>query len=162
MWTVGQILAGKKTQDVCTISPDATVYDAVSVLARHDLGALLVTKEARLVGVMTERDYARKVILKGRSSKTTLVREIMSAHVLYVTPAATIEDCMALMTNKYIRHLPVLEAKRLIGVVSMGDVVKALLGEKDFIIDELVRYITDSPMVSLAQRRPADEALLAP
>lgn len=152
MWTVGQILAHKATQDLCTISPEATVYDAVALMARQNLGSLLVTADARLTGLVTERDYARKIVLMGRASRTTRVHEIMSSHVIYVTPDETIEQCMALMTSKFIRHLPVLDGDRLIGVVSQGDVVKALLGEKDFIIDELVRYITDSPMVMLTQR----------
>jgi CBS domain-containing protein len=147
MDTAGQLLGQKKTQDVCTIGPDAMVYDAIKMLADHNLGALIVTEHDRLVGVFTERDYARKIILRGRSSRTTRVRDIMSDHVIYVTPDTTLDTCMALMINKYIRHLPVLEGDRLIGIVSMGDAVKACLGEREFVIDQLVHYITGSPLV---------------
>src|SRR4051812_15387084 len=103
MLTVDQILAHKKTQDVCTIDPEATVFTAIKVLSDQNLGALIVIEHGKLVGVVTERDYARKVILMGRSSKTALVREIMSEKVIFVTPQTTIEECMALMINKYIR-----------------------------------------------------------
>lgn len=151
MVTVGQILAGKTTQDVCTISPDSSVLDAITVFAEHNLGALIVTEDGTLQGLITERDYARKVMLLGRSSKTTTVREIMSKKVIFVTETTTIDECMALMINKFIRHLPVLQGHQIVGVISIGDVVKANLGEKEFLIDELVRYITDSPMVMQGQ-----------
>ncbi len=144
MITVRQILAGKECQDVCTIGPDRTVYEAVKVFADHNLGALIVTEQSRLLGVFTERDYARKIALMGRSSQTTTVRDVMTTGVISVTPDDNVEDCMALMINKYIRHLPVLDDHLIIGVISMGDVVKSMLGEKAFLIDELTRYITDS------------------
>jgi CBS domain-containing protein len=153
MRTVGGILAKKKTQDVCTIGPDATVFDAIKVFAEQNLGALIVTEAEHLLGLVTERDYTRKVILKERSSRTTRVRDIMVTDVLYVTRDSTIEECMALMTNKFIRHFPVLDAGRLVGIVSMGDVVKGMLDERDFTIEELMRYIADSPMTSRAQQR---------
>lgn len=153
MLTVDEILAEKTIHDVCTIAPDATVFDAIKVFAEQNLGALIVVEDGRLLGLVTERDYARKVILLGRSSRTTKVREIMSANVIYVAPHTTIEDCMAIMITKYIRHLPVVEGDRLVGIISQGDVVKAELGKKEFMITELVRYITDSPMVEQEQRR---------
>lgn len=144
MRLVGKVLAGKKTQDVCTIGPDATVFDAIKVFAEQNLGALIVTESKRVLGLVTERDYVRKVILKGRSSQTTRVEEIMNKEVLCVTPESTVEECMVLMTNKFIRHLPVVDGGRLVGIISIGDAVKSMLDQKDFIIDELVRYITDS------------------
>lgn len=147
MDTAGQLLAHKTSQDVCTISPDAWVFDAIKILADHNLGALIVTDRDRLVGVFTERDYARKIILKGRSSRTTKVRDIMSDRVIYVTLETPLEECMALMLNKYIRHLPVLAGDRLAGIVSMGDAIKACLGERQFMIDQLVHYITGSAVV---------------
>lgn len=153
MLTVREILSHKRTQDVCTISPESTVFDAIKVFAEQNLGALIVTENRELVGLITERDYARSVILEGRSSKTTRVRDVMLAKVIYVTPDTTIEQCMAIMLGKYIRHLPVLEDGQLVGIVSMGDVVRAVLGEKEFQIDELVRYITDSPLTTQSQRR---------
>ncbi len=153
MLTVNELLAAKSSHEVCTIGPDATVFDAICVFADRNLGALIVTENERLVGLVTERDYARKIILKGRSSKDTRVRDIMSTKVLFVAPDTGVEECMALMTELYIRHLPVIEGDRLVGIVSIGDVVKAALGERTFLVNELVRYITDSPMTMQAQRR---------
>ena len=150
MVTVGQILRGKSTQEVCTISPESTVLDAVTMFAKYNLGALIVTEFELLRGVITERDYARKIILLGRSSATTKVGEVMSTHVLFVTPETTMEECMAIMISKFIRHLPVLDEHRVIGVISIGDVVKSCLEEREFVIDELTRYITDSPVVMQA------------
>lgn len=150
MYTVGNLLEQKTTHEVCTIGPEATVFEAVRVLAEHNLGALIVTEQGRLVGVFTERDYARNIVLKGRSSKDTYVRDVMSSKVIFVTPESTLEECMSLMINKFIRHLPVLGtvggSRILVGVVSMGDAVKSVLGEREFTIDQLVQYITDSPI----------------
>jgi len=130
-------------------APSRKVYLVLPVLALwanlHGtvvLGALLVVEGERLVGVFSERDYARKVILKGKASKEIPVREIMTSHILYVRPEQTIEDCMALMTDKRVRHLPVLEEERLVGVISIGDVVKAIIAEQDFMIEQLQNYIT--------------------
>lgn len=131
-----------KTKGVWTIEPTASVFDAISQMADKQIGALLVTENSRVIGIITERDYSRKVVLQGRSSKHTLVSEIMTKQVIFVRPGQPMEECMALMTDKHIRHLPVLEGKRLIGMVSIGDVVKAVISEKDFVIDQLTNYIS--------------------
>jgi len=141
MKTVMQLLR-TKGQQVLSVAPDIPVFEALEVMADKNVGALLVVEGERLVGVFSERDYARKVILKGKSSKDTPVREIMSSHVLYVRPEQTIEDCMALMTDKRVRHLPVMEEGRVVGVISIGDVVKAIIAEQEFIIEQLQNYIT--------------------
>ena len=141
MKTVTQLLR-TKGQQVLSVSPDMPVFEALGVMADKNVGALLVVEGERLVGVFPERDYARKVILKGKSSKDTPVQEIMSSHVLYVRPEQTIEDCMALMTDKRVRHLPVMEEGPVVGVISIGDVVKAIIAEQEFIIEQLQNYIT--------------------
>ncbi len=141
MKTVAQLLR-TKGQQVLSVSPDMPVFEALGVMADKNVGALLVVEGERLVGVFSERDYARKVILKGKSSKDTPVQEIMSSHVLYVRPEQTIEDCMALMTDKRVRHLPVMEEGRVVGVISIGDVVKTIIAEQEFIIEQLQNYIT--------------------
>src|SRR5213594_5189182 len=141
MKTVALLLRTKANQ-VLSVPPDTRVFEALKVMAEKNVGALLVVEGERLVGVFSERDYARKVILKGKSSKDTPVQEIMSSHVLYVRPEQTIEDCMALMTDKRVRHLPVMEEGRVVGVISIGDVVKAIIAEQEFIIEQLQNYIT--------------------
>jgi CBS domain-containing protein len=141
MYTVRHLLQ-EKGNKVWTISPQATVYDALELMANHNLGALVVTGDGKVVGMFSERDYARKVILKGRSSKTTTVGELMTAEVLYVSPDDTIENCMALMTEHRTRHLPVLENDKLAGLISIGDVVKSIISDREFMIRELERYIT--------------------
>lgn len=143
MTTVRQIL-GSKGRDVWSVSPDATVYDAIKLMAEKNAGALVVLEEDQLRGIISERDYARKVILKGKSSKEIPVKEIMSVDVVTIRPEQSIEECMSLMTNKRIRHLPVLEEKKLIGVISIGDVVKAIISEQEFTIKQLENYITGS------------------
>lgn len=132
----------KKGNAVHSISPDSSVYDALEELEEKNIGSLVVVENGKLIGVFTERDYARKVILKGRSSKETLVRDIMSSDPLFVNPDNTLEECMQLMTDKFIRHLPVLENDELVGVISIGDVVKYTIYEKDFIIENFEHYIT--------------------
>ncbi len=141
MITVYHILQGKGNQ-VWSVSPDTLVYDALKLMADKNLGAVLVVEQGKLVGIFSERDYARKVILMGKSSKEIPVKEIMTEQVLYVRPNHSIEECMALMTNKRIRHLPVLEGEQLVGVISIGDVVKAFISEQEFVIKQLENYIT--------------------
>lgn len=123
------------------ISPESSVYDALEELEENNLGSLVVIENGKLIGVFTERDYARKVILKGRSSKETLVKHIMTSRPIFVTPDTTIEECMQMMTDKFIRHLPVLDNEELVGLISIGDLVKYIMSDKDFIIDCLERYI---------------------
>jgi CBS domain-containing protein len=141
METVRQLLDDKGYQ-VWTIGPDALVYDAVALMAEKEIGSLAVMQDDRLVGLISERDYARKVILKGRVSKETRVRDIMTTRVPYARPEQTVEECMAVITDQFVRHLPVLENGRLIGIISIGDLVKAIITEQKFIIDQLVHYIT--------------------
>jgi CBS domain-containing protein len=140
MKTVAELLRGKE-HAILSVSPDVPVFEALTVMAEKNVGALLVLEGDRLVGILSERDYARKVILKGKSSREIPVREIMSSHVLYVRPEQTIEDCMALMTDKRVRHLPVFDGEKLVGVVSIGDVVKAIIAEQSFVIEQLQNYI---------------------
>ena len=141
MSTVRNILQ-KKGNEVYSVSPDSSVYDALETLEDKNLGALVVVENGKLIGIFTERDYARKVILKGRSSKETIVMDIMSSHPVFVNPDSTINDCMQLMSDKFIRHLPVIDNNQLVGVISIGDVVRYIISEKDFIIENLEHYIT--------------------
>jgi len=140
MTTVAQLLQDKG-RAVWTIALDATVYDALSLMAAKNVGALVVVEGASVVGILSERDYARKVILKGKFSKDTRVREIMTEKVYFVRPEQTIEECMAVMTAEHIRHLPVLTDDRLTGIVSMGDVVRVIISDKEFLIKQLEHYI---------------------
>lgn len=140
MGTVRQVL-DEKGHQVWSIAPDATVYDALALMAEQDIGSLAVLQDGRLVGLISERDYARKVILKGRHSKDTPVRDIMAVRMPYAEPEQTVEECMAIVTDQRVRHLPVLEDGHLIGIVSIGDLVKAIIDEQQFIIDQLVHYI---------------------
>ena len=142
MNTVRTVLQAKP-ESVWTIRPDATAYEALCVLADKVVGALLVVNnEGKLVGVFSERDYARKVILKGRSSKETLVSDLMTELVYYVSPAHTVNDCMAIMTAKRIRHIPVVENGTLTGIISIGDVVNSMISEQMTTIRDLENYIT--------------------
>jgi CBS domain-containing protein len=140
MKTVQQMLEGKKHR-LLSVAPGATVYDALGLMAQHDVGALVVLDGERLAGIFSERDYARKVILFGKSSKETLVREIMTDKVLCVRLDQSVDQCMALMTDKRVRHLPVLDHKKVIGVISIGDVVKEVISEQQFVIEQLEQYI---------------------
>ena len=139
--TVHDVLRGKGSE-IISVSPSDTVFEVLQILAERNIGAVLVLEGSRLVGILSERDYARQVILKGKASKDTPVREIMTTSVVCVHPEYTIEDCMALMTDKRVRHLPVLEEERLVGVISIGDVVKAIITEQEFTIEQLQNYIT--------------------
>ncbi len=141
MKTVRDILEVKGRM-VWTVDPGSTVFDALSLMAEKEIGALVVLDEARVAGIISERDYARKVILHGRASLTTRVEEIMTSHVAYTHLDQSIEECMAIMTDKRIRHLPVLQDGKLIGIISIGDLVKAIIADQKFMIEQLERYIT--------------------
>jgi CBS domain-containing protein len=143
MLNVEQILQAKGRQFWST-PPDAMVYDALALMAEKDVGALLVMQDGRLIGIMSERDYARKVILSGKSSLRTAVRDIMTEQVTTVRPEMTVEQCMALVTEQHIRHLPVLSGGKVVGIISIGDLVKATIDSKDFTIQQLEGYITGS------------------
>ena len=138
--TVHDMLRGKSS--IYSVEPGDTVLDALRLMADRNIGAVLVRSDEKLEGIFSERDYARKVILLGKTSRETLVSEIMTTHVICVEPGWTADQCMALMTERRIRHLPVVEQGRLIGVISIGDVVRAVVEEQQFTIDSLQRYIT--------------------
>jgi CBS domain-containing protein len=140
MQTIRQILEDKG-YEVLSVTPGASVYSAIELMAENGIGALMVMDGDKAVGLISERDYARKVILKGRSSKDTEVREIMTTHVVCARPEQTVEQCMALMTEKRVRHLPIMDDGRLVGIVSIGDLVKAIIAEQRFIIEQLEHYI---------------------
>jgi CBS domain-containing protein len=130
-----------KSGGIWTIAPDATVYDALAMMAEKQIGALLVVSAGKLVGIISERDYARKIILQGRSSRDTSVQEIMTGAMFTVTPEDTIDECMRVMTHHHIRHLPVLDRDQLVGIVSIGDLVNAIISEQARTIDHLHTYI---------------------
>ena len=130
-----------KNHPLVTVNQHITVYEALKQMVDHNIGALLVTDENKLIGIFTERDYARKVILLGKTSKELLISEVMTDNLITVTPDDSVEDCMQLMTNKFIRHLPVIENNELFGIVSIGDVVKYIINEQKFIIEHLEHYI---------------------
>lgn len=135
-------LISEKGSKIWTIAPDASVYDAIAVMAAKNIGALLVMTDDRLVGLISERDYARKLILAGRTSRDTPVREVMTSRVVYADPDETVEECMALITDKHVRHLPVMEDGALLGLLSIGDLVKAVIAEQKFLIKQLEHYIS--------------------
>ena len=141
--TTVQRLLETKGHIVWSIAPDASVFEAVQLMADKRVGALMVVERNELVGVISERDYAREIVLKDRVSRDTPVSAIMTRRVLYVRPDQTLDECMALMTEKNLRHLPVLDNGRLVGVISMRDVVKDLIAEKEFLIEQMENYITD-------------------
>jgi CBS domain-containing protein len=138
--TAAQVLA-RKARPLVSIAPDASVFDALTLMAKHDIGSLVVLDGERLTGIFSERDYARQVVLLGKSSRETRVRDIMTHKVLCVRPDHTVGDCMGLMTAKHVRHLPVLDHKKVIGVISIGDVVKEVISEQQLIIEQLEHYI---------------------
>ena len=143
MKTVKDLLE-TKGRDVWSIAPDATVFDALIMMAQKEVGALPVLLGTELVGIISERDYARKVILQGKSSRTTLVREIMTERVICTKMEQPVDECMALLTERRIRHLPVVEDRQLIGIISLGDLVKSILSDQQFIIEQLELYIGGS------------------
>jgi CBS domain-containing protein len=141
MKTVRELLQAKG-YDIWSVAPDDSVYDALKLMAGKNVGAVLVIGAGNLVGILSERDYARKVILKGKTSRDTPVREIMTEKVVYVRPDQTSAECMALMTDKRVRHLPVIENDQLIGIISIGDVVKEIISHQEFMLEQLENYIT--------------------
>jgi CBS domain-containing protein len=136
------ILKSKPDQTVYTIAPTSLVFDAVKLMAAKNIGALVVLEDEKIVGMITERDYARKIALLARSSTKTVVRDIMTTSVMYVRPNQTSEECMALMTEHRLRHFPVIDKGKLVGLISIGDLVKDIISEQKFIIDQLEHYIT--------------------
>ena len=143
MKSVEKVLRTKGSQ-AWHIAPQATVYEALQLMSEKEIGSILVLEEGEVVGIFTERDYARKLILKGKFSKDTAVRELMTQDVLYVEPQNTIEDCMVLMTKNRVRHLPVMDNGKLAGIVSLGDMVKHIISEQESTIAQLEKYITGS------------------
>lgn len=142
MKSVAHILKSKADAGVHSIAPTASVYDALKLMAEKNIGALLVMEGADIVGIVTERDYARKIALLGRSSPQTRVSEVMTVAVMFVDPDQTSDHCMALMTEHRLRHLPVVDGGKLIGLISIGDLVKDIISEQQFIIEQLEHYIT--------------------
>jgi CBS domain-containing protein len=145
--TVKQVLK-EKGGDIWSTTPDKLVFEALQLMADKDIGALLVMDSNKLVGIFSERDYARKVILKGKSSKELAVREIMSSHIFYVTPDITCEQALGLMTEKRVRHLPVLDGSKLVGVVSIGDLVRSVIAHQKEVIDRLEKHILENTSIT--------------
>lgn len=141
MQTIGQLLNHKK-HSIISVSPDISVFESLQVMAENEIGALLITIDSKLVGILSERDYARKVILHGKNSKETKVSEIMTEKVFTIQQNSNLEECMQIMTNNRIRHLPVFNGEELVGVVSIGDVLKAVLQSKEQLINQLEQYIS--------------------
>ncbi|OTG77621.1 histidine kinase [Acinetobacter sp. ANC 5054] len=142
MTTVAQVLKDKAYKEIYTIAPDSTVLEAISLMAEKGIGALVVTHEGSVVGILSERDYTRKIALMERTSFNTTVSEIMTGSVITVTSAATVEECLELMTDRHLRHLPVVEDSSLTGFISIGDLVKAAMDDQRKLIDQLQQYIS--------------------
>lgn len=154
--TVRDILKSKPVSQVWRVGPQQSVYDALELMAEKNVGSVLVIEGERIIGILSERDYARKVALKNRRSRDTAVADVMTAPVLFVTPKENVEACMALMTEQRVRHLPVLENGQLVGIISIGDIVKAAINDREFLIDQLIQYITGSkPQEPEFQAEPA-------
>ena len=143
MTTIAQLLNAKGNQ-IWSVEPKATIFEALEIMSEKEIGALLVMEDGKLTGIFSERDYARKVILKGKSSKETLVGELMTKKVFYIDSQKTINDCMAMMTAKRIRHVPVIEDNQVMGIVTIGDVVNQIISEQEVTINHLENYITGS------------------
>ncbi|MGO4330164.1 CBS domain-containing protein [Cupriavidus sp. 2TAF22] len=144
MKSARQVLESKPTQAIFSIAPNATVYAALQLMAEKGIGALLVIERGDIVGILSERDYARKVILMQRTSRETFVRDIMTSAVIYVRADQSTDECMALMTQHRMRHLPVMDGSHLVGMLSIGDLVKDIISEQKFIIEQLEHYISGS------------------
>ena len=142
MPTVSDLIRMKSNREIWSISPDATVFDALRELAEKNVGALLVMRGDNIEGIVSERDCVRKVDLQGKASKEIRVREIMTSHVLYLDINQSLEDCMAIMTEKKVRHLPVMEGQKIVGIISIGDVLKEMISDQKFMIEQLSRYIS--------------------
>jgi CBS domain-containing protein len=142
--TISEILS-RKGAAAWSISPDATVFEAIQLMADKNVGAVLVTENGKLEGIISERDYTRKVALKGKASKSTAVKEVLSSQVIHVSPSHTVEDCLRLMTDHHIRHLPVLEGDKILGVISIGDLVNWIISAQHTTISQLQTYITGVP-----------------
>lgn len=140
MKTIKDILQIKGT-NIWSVEPEMTVFEALKVMSDADIGAVLVMKSEKLVGILSERDYARKIIIKGKTSKDTLVSEIMTEKIYFIPPDVSVENALALMTEKHIRHLPVMESVKVIGVISIGDIVKAIISEQRDTIEQLEKYV---------------------
>lgn len=141
--TINSVLTHKTNhQGICSILPEETVFQAISMMAQYNVGALLVLKDDKLVGVVSERDYTRKVALRGKSSKETLVSEILTSQVITVTPQQPVDECLRLMTQHHVRHLPVLDGERVVGVVSIGDLVNWIISTQSQMISQLTNYIS--------------------
>jgi CBS domain-containing protein len=149
MTTVQQLL-DQKGRNIWSIRPDTTVFDALTEMAEKDIGSLLVMDGEALVGIITERHYARSVVLKGKTSPATLVRDIMERRVIVARPEQSVEQCMALISEKRVRHLPVLEGEKLVGMVSIGDLVKSMVTDQKFMVDQLQNYIHGAQAPALA------------
>ena len=141
--TLSQVL-DTKGHNVWSVSPESSAYEALGLMAEKDVGALVVIDQGKVVGMFSERDYARKLVLKGQSSKETTVAEVMTKPVCYVLPWTSLNECMALMTNKHVRHLPVIENDELVGIVTIGDVVKSIISEQESVIHELKSYVDEA------------------
>ncbi len=134
-------LLRKKSSDIWSVGPETTVFAALQLMAEKNIGAVLVKQDEQLVGLISERDYARKLVLEDRSSRDTPVRDVMTEHIAYATPSMDIEECLAVMTDKHFRHMPVMDDNKLVGLISIGDLVKAIIEHKEFMIEQLEHYI---------------------
>jgi CBS domain-containing protein len=141
MPTVRDLIRMKENKEIWSISPDATVYEALQLLSEKKIGAVLVIRSGKIEGILSERDCVRKVDLEGKTSRSVKVKEIMTSHVLYIDVNQPLEECMAVMTERKVRHLPVFEGDKLIGLVSVGDVLKEIISDQKFMIEQLSRYI---------------------